>query len=81
MAAAVVLLLVTIVSTFGFYRAASGQTDFWGALYMALITISTVGYAEAVPLESAGDRIFVTGKYWPKLFEIKLKDPAAPKPN
>ena len=58
MAAAVVLLLVTIVSTFGFYRAASGQTDFWGALYMALITISTVGYAEAVPLESAGDRIF-----------------------
>jgi glutamine cyclotransferase len=34
-----------------------------------------------IAYDSAGDRIFVTGKYWPKLFEIKLKDPAAPKPN
>ena len=34
-----------------------------------------------IAYDAAGDRIFVTGKYWPKLFEIKLKDPAAPKPN
>lgn len=27
--------------------------------------------------DKAGDRIFVTGKYWPKLFEIRIKDPAA----
>ncbi len=27
--------------------------------------------------DKAGDRIFVTGKYWPKLFEIRVKDPAA----
>lgn len=58
MAAALVLLLVTIVSTFGFYHAAGDLADFWSALYMALITISTVGYAEAVPLDSAADRIF-----------------------
>lgn len=27
--------------------------------------------------DKAGDRIFVTGKYWPKLFEIRVKDPTA----
>jgi glutamine cyclotransferase len=27
--------------------------------------------------DKAGDRIFVTGKYWPKLFEIRVKDPSA----
>ncbi|MBP6381862.1 MAG: NAD-binding protein [Pseudomonadales bacterium] len=57
-AATLFLLLVTIVSTLGFYRAADDHADFWSALYMALITISTVGYAEAVPLDSASDRIF-----------------------
>lgn len=57
-AAAAVLLVVLAVSTAGFYRAAGGKADFWDALYMALITISTVGYAEVVPLDSAVDRIF-----------------------
>lgn len=41
----------------------------------------TVDVLNGIAYDSAGDRIFVTGKYWPKLFEIKLKDPAAPKPN
>ena len=40
-----------------------------------------VDVLNGIAYDSAGDRIFVTGKYWPKLFEIKLKDPAAPKPN
>jgi glutamine cyclotransferase len=31
-----------------------------------------------IAYDKAGDRIFVTGKLWPKLFEIKLKDPTAP---
>jgi len=57
-AAAVVLLVVLVVSTLGFYHAAGGKADLWTSLYMALITTSTVGYGEAVPLESAGDRIF-----------------------
>ena len=35
------------------------------------------GLAHSSPILS-GDRIFVTGKYWPKIYEIKLKDPAAP---
>lgn len=31
-----------------------------------------------IAYDKAGDRIFVTGKYWPKLFEIRVKDPMAP---
>jgi len=31
-----------------------------------------------IAYDEAGDRIFVTGKYWPKLFEIRVKDPTAP---
>lgn len=58
LAAVAVLVVVLVVSTLGFYRAAGGEADLWSSLYMALITISTVGYGEAVPLESAGDRIF-----------------------
>lgn len=30
-----------------------------------------------IAYDAAGDRIFVTGKYWPKLFEIRIKDPTA----
>lgn len=30
-----------------------------------------------IAYDKAGDRIFVTGKYWPKLFEIRVKDPTA----
>ena len=29
-----------------------------------------------IAYDAAGDRLFVTGKYWPKLFEIKLVPPA-----
>ncbi len=28
--------------------------------------------------DKANDKLYVTGKLWPKLFEIKVKDPAAP---
>ena len=28
-----------------------------------------------IAYDPAGDRIFVTGKYWPKLFEIKITKP------
>jgi glutaminyl-peptide cyclotransferase len=42
----------------------------------------TVDVLNGIAYDSAGDRIFVTGKYWPKIYEIKLKDPPAPvKPN
>ena len=40
-----------------------------------------VDVLNGIAYDAVGDRIFVTGKYWPKIFEIKIIDPAAPKPN
>lgn len=41
-----------------------------------------VDVLNGIAYDAAGDRIFVTGKYWPKIFEIKLVEPSgAPKPN
>ena len=37
-----------------------------------------VDVLNGIAYDVAGDRIFVTGKYWPKIYEIRLKDPAAP---
>ena len=31
-----------------------------------------------IAYDKAADKIYVTGKYWPKLFEIRIKDPAKP---
>lgn len=36
-----------------------------------------VDVLNGIAYDAAGDRIFVTGKYWPKIYEIKLKDPVA----
>ena len=33
---------------------------------------STANVLNGIAYDAAGDRLFVTGKYWPKLFEIKL---------
>jgi voltage-gated potassium channel len=52
---ALVLLLILIAGTIG-YRLIEGWTLF-DSLYMAVITISTVGYSEVHPLSQAG-RIF-----------------------
>lgn len=58
LAAAGVVLLVTITATIGFHEAGDGNATWSDALFMALITISTVGYGEAVPLENTTERIF-----------------------
>ena len=29
-----------------------------------------------IAYDAAGDRLFVTGKWWPKLFEIKMVPPS-----
>lgn len=34
-----------------------------------------------IAYDKATDKVYVTGKYWPKLFEIKIKDPTAPAPQ
>ena len=56
--AAGVLLAVTVFGTLGFLCIGHGRADFSDALYMTLISITTVGYGEAVPLTSIWARIF-----------------------
>ena len=56
--AAGVVLLVTVTATIGFHAAGDGASSWSDALFMALITISTVGYGEVVALDSTGERVF-----------------------
>jgi voltage-gated potassium channel len=58
LSAAGVVFLVTLTATIGFHAAGDGNASWSDALYMALITISTVGYGEIVPLDSTGERVF-----------------------
>jgi len=46
------LIIVTLAGSFGYYLISDGRWDFIDCLYMTLITISTVGYREAVDIQS-----------------------------
>jgi len=46
------VLLVVALGTLGFHCVGGGQWSWRDCLYMVLITITTVGYAEVVPLET-----------------------------
>lgn len=56
--ATLALIILTIVGTIGFLIIGEGQASFSDALYMTLISISTVGYGEVVPLHGIGSRLF-----------------------
>lgn len=56
--AAVILLALFVLGVFGFYLIGNGKSSWSDAIYMTLITISTVGYSEVVPLNTFGARIF-----------------------
>jgi glutaminyl-peptide cyclotransferase len=43
-------------------------------LYLLLPDSGKKDVLNGIAYDREGDRIFVTGKYWPKLFEIKVKD-------
>jgi voltage-gated potassium channel len=56
--ATLTLLLLVIVGVLGFYIIGGDKASWSDATYMTLITISTVGYGEVVPLTSFGARFF-----------------------
>lgn len=56
--AASILLALMIVGVIGFYVIGNGNSSWSDAVYMTLITISTVGYGEVVPLHTFGARVF-----------------------
>ena len=56
--AGVAVLALIGVGTLGFFEIGGDNGNWSDALYMTLITISTVGYGEIVPLHSLEDRLF-----------------------
>lgn len=56
--AALTLLALSIVGVLGFYVIGGDKGNWSDAAYMTLITISTVGYGEIVPLTTFGARLF-----------------------
>ncbi len=53
-----VLLTLIAVGTIGFYLIGGERANLSDAVYMTLITITTVGYGEIVPLHGFGERLF-----------------------
>ena len=56
-----ILLTVIGLATLLFYHAGEGLASWSDALFMALITITTVGYGEIVHMKSLSDRILAGG--------------------
>jgi voltage-gated potassium channel len=52
------LLLLVGIGTAGFYFGAEPQPSFSDSLHMTLITITTIGYAEVIPLHTISEQIF-----------------------
>lgn len=57
-AAIALLLFMAVFGTLGFYSVADEQATWSDALHMTLITITTVGYGEIIPLNNLGERLF-----------------------
>jgi voltage-gated potassium channel len=56
--AVVILLILIATATLGFRYLGQPEASWSDALYMTLITITTVGYGEVVKLDTFGERIF-----------------------
>ncbi len=52
------LLALVAVGTAGFYLIGKERANLSDAFYMTLITVTTVGYGEVVPVHSFGERLF-----------------------
>ncbi len=56
--AVLLLVLMQVIGTLGFYLEADETVTLSDAMHMSLITITTVGYGEVIPLQTLGERIF-----------------------
>jgi glutaminyl-peptide cyclotransferase len=51
----------------------TGVINLTGLLPVSDIVTGQTDVLNGIAYDSKGDRLFVTGKNWPKLFEIRLK--------
>ncbi|MBF7728729.1 potassium channel family protein [Pseudomonas sp. N040] len=58
MAAIALLLMMHLIGAAGFYALSDRPVSFSDALHMTMITITTVGYGEVIPLNTLGERLF-----------------------
>jgi len=56
--AGLVLATMAVIGSVGFYLIGDENTTWSDAIYMTLITLSTVGYEEVVPVDTVADRMF-----------------------
>jgi len=59
--AAAALLALIALGTAGFYLGARPRPSFADSLHMTLITITTVGYGEIIPLHTIAEQVFAGG--------------------
>ena len=57
-AAILLLALMHLIGTIGFIAMSDEQTSLSDAIHMTMMTITTVGYNEVVPLNTLGERLF-----------------------
>jgi len=57
-AATLLLLLMHLIGTIGFIAMSDEPVSFSDAIHMTMMTITTVGYNEVVPLNTLGERLF-----------------------
>lgn len=59
--AAVGVVIVLAVGTYGYWEFATGEHSVVEALYMTVISISTVGFTEVIPIRDDAMRVFTIG--------------------
>lgn len=57
-AAILLLALMHLIGTLGFITMSDQPVNFSDAIYMTMMTITTVGYNEVIPLNTLGERLF-----------------------
>ena len=70
------MYLVCIAGTIAFWFLGEGGWSWWECLYMVVITITTVGYGEVIPVSQSTEGLIVTmvvmigGPLWFKILDL-----------